>query len=234
MRGTVNWAVIDDPQVQSVALKVARSIAGSNQGILEEDDLYQEGMTRIAATAHLNRTASDGDYGLLYTRLRTDLLQATVEKMDRSGELHARKYKTVTTEVAEEVPQTIVMFDEGSGDYTEEAIRLLLPAVWDEAYAYGLPERDNAPEKDMPKAAANKARGNSHWAYIADIKTGWKKTPLTLDERRALVLYFGIGWTQRDIAFNQNVSLSTVNMRLNSGVTKITALLNGASLTEEK
>ena len=88
--------------------------------------------------------------------------------------------------------------------------------------------------RGCPAAAANKARGNSHWAYIGDIKTGWIKTPLTLDERRALLLRFGLGWDQTDIAFNQGVSQQAMSKPLDAAVKKITARLNGARIEVEE
>lgn len=228
-----NWGVIDDPRVKQVARRAARSLARDNQGFLEEDDLYQEALIFIATKSDLTALAMQRNYALLYNGVRMDLLNGFVTPLLRTGEMEQRKYKTVSTEDADEFVSPFVHLDDGTGDYTEDAVRLLLPAVWDESYAYSLPDRDDAPDKDMPKSASNKARSNNHWAYIADIKTGWNKTPLTLDERRALLLYFGMGWTQRDIAFNQDTSQQTVSNRLDSGVKKITARLNGASLSEE-
>lgn len=234
-KGTApHWRLIDNAEVQSVARAVARSIADMNQGVLEEDDLYQEGLTLIAATPHLAERAVLEEYGLLYTRLRTELRQRFVDKMQRSGELRARKYRNIAIEDADDEPQPHIVFDDGSGDYNDDAVRLLLPAVWDESYAYGLPDRDDAPEKDMPRTASNKARSNNHWAYIADIKTGWERSPLTRDERRSIFLSYAMGWTQRAIATHEGVSVSVVNDRINNGVKKITARLNGARIVEEE
>lgn len=231
---TAHWRLTEDANVKNVARKVSQSIADMNKGILEAEDLYQEGLILVAATPHLAARAIEGEFGLLYTRLRTELMQKFVEKMDRSGELQARKYKNVTFDDADNETKAYVLFDAGSGDYTDEAIKLLLPAVWDETYAYGLPRQDDAPEEGMPKSASNKARGNSHWAFIGDIKTGWEKTPLSIDERRALILTYGLGWTQKDSAINQGVVKSVINDRIQSGIKKITARLNGASIEEEK
>lgn len=235
MRGNAShWKVLDDPKVQRVARNVARHTAENNKGFLDADDLYQESLLLIAGKPDLSEHAIVGDYGLLYNALRMDLLDKFVRPLLRSGEMEQRKYKTVSTEEADEYAAPVVMFNDGTGEYTDEAVKLLLPAVWDEAYAYGLPDREDSPERDMPKAAANKARSNNHWAYIADIKTGWDKTPLTLSERRATLLYYGIGWTQTDIAKYEGVSQKQVSVRLNSAVSKITARLNGASLNSEE
>jgi hypothetical protein len=228
-----HWKLIDDADVQNVVQKVAKSIAGMNQGILEEDDLYQEGLMLVATVPHIGEQAIIGEYGLLYTRVRTELMQRFVEKMDRSGELNARKYRNIPVEDADNEPIPSLAFDDGTGDYTEEAIKVLLPAVWDESYAYGLPDRDDAPDRDMPKSASNKARANNHWAYIADVKTGWEKTPLTRLERRALLMAYGLGYTHADIARVEGIDRSAISRRIDNAIRKIVARLNGARIEEE-
>ena len=105
--------------------------------------------------------------------------------------------------------------------YTRRDIEELMPAIWDESYAYGMPEKQEAPEQDMPKAAASVAHRNSHWAYIADIKTGWAMADLTQKERCALVLFYGTGWKQSDIAFNQGCTQQAISPRLENAVGKI-------------
>lgn len=235
MRGTeTDWGVIDHPRVQHAVKNAARSIADMNAGIVEFKDLYQEGLLLVASTPKIAGHANAGEYQLVYNEVRERLFKAFIRPMERSGELTARKYRNVSIEGSVTDPTPIPqMFDEGTGDYTEEAIMLLLPAVWDESYAYGLPDRADDPDEDMPKAVANKARSNNHWAYIADIKMGWEKTPLTLKERRALLMYYGLGYTQDDIARYEGIARPTATIRIHNGVTKITARLNGAGLIEE-
>ena len=238
MRGTRNksithWKVVEDPRVQQVVRNAARSLADMNSGIVEIDDLYQEGLLIVAGIPKVAKHAIVGDYGLLYGEVRERLFKAHIRPLDRSGELEARKYRSIPIEDSEDEQTPPLMFDEGSGDYTVDAVKLLLPAVWDESYAYGLPDRDDAPDKDMPKASGNKARSNSHWAYIADIKTGWEKTPLTLQERRALLMAYGLGWTQADVARHEGVVKSVANDRIQSAIKKITARLNGARIEED-
>jgi predicted DNA-binding protein (UPF0251 family) len=142
----------------------------------------------------------------------------------------AHSYEVLTSEEDGEDSTYIsshVIIETASNDYTRESVESLLPAVWDEGYAYGMPQRDNAPDPDMPKGSANKARGNNLSAYIADIKTGWEKTPLTLKERRALLLAFGLGWTHEEIAHNQEITRRGLSQRVETAVGKIVAHLNG-------
>lgn len=237
MRGNAShWKIVEDTRVKRVVRNAAQSIGNMNAGVVEVEDLFQEGLLIVAGTPKIAEHAVAGDAGMLYKEVRERLYKAFVRPLDRSGELDARKYKTVTPEDAEasESAASYVTFDDGSGDYNADAVRLLLPAVWDESYAYSLPEPDNAPEQGMPRAAANKSTRNSHWAYIADIKTGWEKTPLTFDERRAIFMRFGLAWTQGDIAFHERVDQSTVSRRINTAISKIVARLNGAQISEEE
>lgn len=229
-----HWSVVEIPEVKVIARKIARHIASMNQGVFDEDDLYQDALVIAAATPHIADLAICREFGLVFARLRTEMLQRYVEKLQRSGELNARKYKTVVIEDREDDLSPYIAFDAGSGDYTDDAIRLLLPAVWDESYAYGLPLADDTPDHDMPKSAANKSQGNSHWAFIADVKIGWRRAPLTLKERRSTFLRFGPCWTQAEIALHEGIDQSTVKRRIDSAVTKITASLNGASIVEEE
>ena len=238
MRGNnrPHWKISENVQVQTTVRNAARSIAEMNSGIVEADDMYQEGLLLVAGIPKIAEHAIVGDLGLVYKEVRERLFKAFIRPLDRSGELDARKYRSIPvgeSEDEESIPKGGFTFDDGSGDYTEDAVKMLLPAVWDEDYAYGLPDREDAPDKDMPKVAGNKARSNSHWAYIADIKTGWGKTPLTLLERRALFMAYCLGDTHTDIARYEGVDRSTVSKRIDSAVKKITARLNGALIEEE-
>lgn len=110
----------------------------------------------------------------------------------------------------------------------------LLPAVWDWQYAYGMPRSPMAPDQDMPKASRNKANGNEHFALIADIKSGWRNADLTLKERRAIFMRYGLDRTQVAIGAHEGVTKQTIDVRLYTGVGKIVAELNGSAFTEEE
>lgn len=110
--------------------------------------------------------------------------------------------------------------------YDRRTVELLLPAVWDEEFAYGM--RDQyAPDPDMPKVKSNKAHANTLYAMLADIRRAWDRAPVTMPERRALLLRYGMDWEQTDIAFNQGVTKQAINIRIERGVGRITAWLNG-------
>ena len=234
MARDVHWELLNDPEVVSVAEAVATRAAAKNEGVLELDDLLQEALMLVASKPQLQRLAWDEEYSLLHYVLTQDLFNGFIRPLLRSGAMDAMRYKHVPTEEEHESTEPYVMFDTGTGDYTVDAVKLLLPAVWDESYCYGLPRRDDAPDPDMPRSAGNKAQGNNLSAYIADIKTGWKEALLTKKERATLLLLYGMGWTQEQVAGNQMVSQQMISTRAEKALNKIVARLNGGhwKLTE--
>lgn len=230
-RASVDWGVLNDPTVVEIAEQVAASAASKNVGILERDDLTQEAMTLVASKWQLRKLAESEDYGLLHRALGQDLYDKFIRPLLRSGQMDAMRYKSapLDPEREGELYGPAMVFDTGTGDYTPDAVALLLPAVWDESYTYGLPSRDDAPDQDMPRATSNKARANNLAAYIADIKAGWKHTPLTVKERTALLLILGMGWTQEQVAHNQMVSQPMISKRVDRALQKIAARLNGGT-----
>lgn len=110
--------------------------------------------------------------------------------------------------------------------YDRRLVELLLPAIWDEDYAYGM--RDPlAPDADMPRAAKNPKESNTLYAHLADIRLAWRKVDLNDDERRALLLLHGLGLTQRDAGRVLDVSHQTIGRWNDRAVGLVTAWLNG-------
>lgn len=112
--------------------------------------------------------------------------------------------------------------------YTRELVEQLLPAAWDSEFAYGM-ANPAAPDPDMPKAATDKAHGSTLYAHLADIHTGWTRAPLTLTERRALLMRYGLDWPQTAIARHEHVRQSTASERITRGIGRIVSLLNGTA-----
>lgn len=250
-----------DPKAIEIATRAAKRTWTKYQDFVDFADLESEAYALVLTNEKYVEHVNNEDYGYLQFSLERDLMnhcemafrsprqdpEGRAMRPDhtaivRQGSIAATEGGKVYQQAQvpweqhlEDEEERIPLHEENiPGGYTEEQIRLLLPAVWDESYAYGIPAQATDPDKDMPKASGNKARSNSHWAYIADIKTGWAKTDLTLDERRALVLQFGMGWAQRDIAYNQQVDQSTVSRRVNNAIKKIKARLNGENYDEEE
>ncbi|GAB3830323.1 hypothetical protein [Kribbella italica] len=115
--------------------------------------------------------------------------------------------------------------------YTREMVEQLLPMLWDPDAVWGA-KAPQAPPQDMPRATPNKKEGNTLYAHLADMNTGWEKAELTLKERRAIFLHYGLDWSEKDVAYNQEISPQGINVRLFTGVGKLVAHLNGGEFTE--
>lgn len=118
--------------------------------------------------------------------------------------------------------------------YTELLVESLIPAVWDQAFAWGI-QNEYAPDVDMPRAKRRcPLEATTFWAHIVDIRIAWEHCPLTMFERRALFLAYGLGMEQAEIAANQEVSQQAISKRLAKGVDKLTGWLNAYYETEEE
>jgi len=233
VRDSSAWTVLDIEGVREVATQAARRVNRRYSQVTELDDLTQDALILIATKGDL-LSCLEGDepeLGLLQYRVEMDL----VNKAQTAANQQQRNIpfeRLEATEGDHTFVRPYVAIATASSDYTRESVETLLPAVWDESYVYGMPQRDDAPDPDMPKGSTNKATGNNLVAYIADIKTGWDKTPLTVKERRAVLLAYGMGWTQGEIATNQGVSQQTIQERLYKAIGKIVARLNGGLFYE--
>lgn len=247
-----DWSVIELPYVRDIATQAAKRIHRKYPNVSELEDLEQEALIRIATTANLQEAARDEDnIGLLQHRLEQDLGDALLPQAKRQA--RTISYDELTENAEEDgIRLPYVVIETASADYTRESVETLLPAAcWthhmrhrqelagrkhrctaDESYLYGLPQRDDAPDPDMPKGSTNKSRGNNLSAYIADIKAGWEYAPLTDKERASLFLAYGCGWTHEQIAFNQGTIQSVISRRIETAVGKIVARLNGGYWAE--
>jgi DNA-directed RNA polymerase specialized sigma24 family protein len=224
-----NFTYTDNATANDVVNQAARRIHKRYAQYSELEDLVQEAHIMVATRGDHQRAIEDENYGYLQHQLEldlTDMLDTTVRRAQKNVSYDALREAQGADEEGGYITPYVVI-ETLADDYTRESVESLLPAVWDESYSYGMPARDDAPDPDMPKGSTNKARGNNLAAYIADIKTGWEKTPLTQKERIAVLLAYGMGWTQKQIAFNQNVTQQTIQKRIENAVGKITARLNG-------
>jgi hypothetical protein len=110
--------------------------------------------------------------------------------------------------------------------YDRRLVEHLLPAVWDSEYAYGM-ENPTAPDPDMPRAVSDPAHGNTLYAHIADIRSGWDRAPLRPVERRALLMRYGLDWTEQQIGRHEGVTRETMRYHTERGVGRIVDQLNG-------
>ncbi|MEU5433795.1 hypothetical protein AB0G73_10500 [Streptomyces sp. NPDC020719] len=110
--------------------------------------------------------------------------------------------------------------------YDRRLVEHLLPAVWDKEAAYGI-RNPTAPDADMPKGTVDKRTAGLLFAHLADIRQGWATTPLSLGERQALLLRYGVDLPDDAAGALQGVTDRAVRYRCERAVGKIAAHLNG-------
>lgn len=112
----------------------------------------------------------------------------------------------------------------------------MIPAIWDENYAYGMPRAETAPDPDMPRAWKNPKEGNTHYAYIADIKAAWAwaEGGLTLKERRSVLMHHALDMHHREVAAIEGCTRQAITTRLYTAIGKIVAHLNGGEFEEDE
>lgn len=139
--------------------------------------------------------------------------------------------------------------------YEADDIKLFLPCVWNDGYWSNPPRKKEKSSIDSeryrlleqvtgtrlaracdPKtrsATIDPKRANTVWADLIDVKRAWLETDLTLKERQALFLAYGLPprhrFTQEEIGFNQGVSHQTISERLSDAIDKMLIFLNGES-----
>jgi len=102
-----------------------------------------------------------------------------------------------------------------------------MPCLWDEGLAVDGISNPLAPPPDMPKATADPSHSNSHTAHIADLHKAWRSADLSHGQRQALFLRFGFDSLQMEIAVDLDITQQAVSRRLDSGIGKIRASMNG-------
>ncbi|MEU2854109.1 hypothetical protein [Streptomyces syringium] len=115
--------------------------------------------------------------------------------------------------------------------YDRKLVEHLLPAVWDVEAAYGI-RNPTAPDADMPKGTVDKRAAGTLFAHLADIRRAWAAAPLSLGERQALVLRYGADLPDDEAGAIQGVTDRAVRYRLERGVGKLAAHLNGREYVE--
>ncbi|MCD2462487.1 hypothetical protein MBT42_02825 [Streptomyces sp. MBT42] len=113
-----------------------------------------------------------------------------------------------------------------SGGYDRSTVERTLAAIFDPDHAYGM-KNEQRPDPDMPKGHVDKKKGSSFLVHLADVKRGWDRAELSLDERRAGLLRFGYDWTYEEIGQELGAHKSTIQRRAEKCVGKLTAHLNG-------
>ena len=109
-----------------------------------------------------------------------------------------------------------------------------MPCIWDEGLeVHGIPN-PFASARDMPKAAVDPSHAGSHMVHVADLQRGWKKADLSLGQRQVLFLRFALESLLVEIAQDLDINARTVRRRLDTGVAKIGATMNGRPFIENE
>lgn len=224
MSDTHDWSVLDNPELVDLCEYVVETVSYNRN--LDADDLLQDAYVLVTATGgDLHAITSEPEnFGLLAFRLEQQLInkhKTDIRRRDKAVSLDVR-----IEEGDESIPYAPYVPRKDGAVYTRELVEALLPAVWDEEYAYGM-RQENAPDPDMPRSSSNKSTGNTLAAHIADIRRAWELTDLLDAERRTLLLSHGFDWSSVEISFNQELTKRAIDKRLYSGVGKIVAFLNG-------
>ncbi|WAB08750.1 DNA binding protein [Streptomyces phage Andris] len=112
------------------------------------------------------------------------------------------------------------------GCYNRTIVEKMLPAVWDQDAAYGM-KNETRPDPDMPKGHVDKKKGSDFLVHLADVRLAVEKGPLSFDEKQALFMRYYLDDVQEFIAKHQGVSQQAVSYRIERGVGKLAAHLNG-------
>lgn len=98
--------------------------------------------------------------------------------------------------------------------------------VFDSDSAYGM-KNDTAPDADMPRAQTDKKKGSNFPAQLADVRRAWERGPLSLVEKQAMFMHYALDAHDDVIATFQKVTDRAVRYRIERGVGKLAAHLNG-------
>lgn len=231
-----DWSVLDIEGVDRIIkLSVDKIVRHHNLTVEDAEDLEQEATTLVVDVRNYGsyfHNREEPELGKAQYALEADLIDAIKREVRHSWrhDSYEQRYAAELGETEAVAPMKVRLSQkQDTARYDADMVKALIPAIWDEEYAYGM-RVENAPDHDMPRSAPNLATGNTLAAHIADIKIAWERTPLTLPERRALILGYGMDWRQADVAYNQGVSQQAIQVRLKRGVEKIVKFLNGSEI----
>jgi len=122
----------------------------------------------------------------------------------------------------------------GSLTYDRRTVERTLPAVWDDAYLTEGFRDDSAPDPDMPKGSVDHSKGGGTVVAIADVRRAYRQADLTVGQRQALLLRFGMDEPYDDAGRLLGVSKQAVQQRCERGVGVLVAHLNGNEIEDEE
>ena len=220
----MDWGLLEMEGVRGAIETAARRV--SREWIrMDVDDLVQEGLVIVATRGNDARIIMDeGGIGRLNHWVWCNLWRHARSEYRKMGIYQNPAEPAVVEPKERDEPAPPPMLRR-TNLYDRRLVELLLASMWNCAPGYGM-VRENELDPQMPRSKSNPAHGNTVWAMLADIQKAWDKTPLTHDERCALVLRFGLDWTEDEIGANQGVDQSTASRRIKSGVNRVVNWLN--------
>lgn len=230
----LDWDIFSIEGVEGVCDTAARQVANHAEyaEFVSLEDLTQEAQIIAASMGDRVRSAYSSEWagitpGTIVHEIKMDLIDMARTQQQR-GQRNTSFEERYDPESGGGI--ALVAPSGSAGEvigYTTELVESLIPAIWDEDFCYGVTS-DTAADPDMPRGSTNKAHGSTLLAHIADIKMAWATAPLRLEERRALLLAFGLDWSQLEIAANQGCRRQTIADRITSGTAKMLAALGGS------
>lgn len=110
--------------------------------------------------------------------------------------------------------------------YSERQVAELLPTLWCEVAKLNPSVKASDPE--MPKGPApDPSHSGDHMAHCADISRAWERAFLTLAQKQALLLRYGLNWTQAEVGTHFDITQQAAAYRESSGIKNICTFLNG-------
>ncbi|MGW1040072.1 hypothetical protein [Streptomyces sp. NPDC002547] len=117
------------------------------------------------------------------------------------------------------------------GNYQRADVERVLPYLYDAEAAYGI-KSEVYVEDGMPKGYSDPSKGNTIFASLADVRRAWDKAPLSEVEAQAVFRRYVWDDILEDIAAVQAVTPRAALYRVERGVGKLTAWLNGETYVD--
>lgn len=113
--------------------------------------------------------------------------------------------------------------------YQRKQVEMLLVAIWNG----GVIDDELHPEHGMPKSKANPAHMGNGPVYMLDLARALEETELSAKTRVAIRLHYGEGLSQTDVGEVLGIAQKNARERIDLGVSRIVATLNGKEMEEE-
>lgn len=224
----MDWALLELDGVRETIRRAASKVAG-DWAHLDVDDVAQEGLVIVASKGTEAREALTGGLGRFYHWVWCDLTNYAEVEYRKRGLYQKRGPEVVRLgelRKAELAPEPALQ--RRTSEYDARMVGLLLTSMWNSTPGWGM-VRDIENDPQMPRAKSNPAHGNTVWAMLADIQRAWDKCPLTLREKQVLLLYYGMDWTEQEIADCLGLAQPVVHRKVAAGTSRIVKWLNAGS-----